>query len=103
MSAPRFKTVQFADDALARNFRSVQEVTDYLLDDPEAAGVLLVNQELSAGVDNLLPHGLKRLPVGWVLHGQSTPAIVWEDKTQRDSEYVVLRSTINTVVGVKVY
>jgi hypothetical protein len=103
MSAPRFKSLHFADDAIARNFRSVQEATDYLLDAPDAQGVIFTNQELVYGVDNLLYHGLGKLPQGWSLHGQSAPAIIWEDTAQRSDKLIVLRTTMDVVAGVKVY
>ena len=103
MSAPQFRSLHFEDDALDRNFRSVEEVLDELVADPRVDGVIHQDQDLIAGQDNILAHGLGRKPLSYVIHGQDAPAIVFEDTTQRTAEVIVLRTTTDVTCTIEVY
>ena len=75
------------------------------------SGGTLISVALTMGQDNLVPHGLNRLPVVWVIMGQDTNATVWSPTTaslanasgqaqSANSTFINLRSSSNCTISV---
>jgi hypothetical protein len=45
------------------------------------SGGTLIQVDIASGIDNLVPHGLNRVPVVWILSGQDTDTTVWSPLT----------------------
>ena len=70
--------------------------------------VTVKDQDLGAGYENIVEHGLGRDVEGWVVVDTSAPALVWRILNPTTSgvdtrKHLVLCSTANTTVSIEVF
>ncbi len=98
--AAKFETVQTSDlvsqtiqDNVAKvlNPLLMQQITD--------RGVLIKSVVLTAGVDNLVNHGLNRSPLMWIVARQDTNANVWEAVSPLEKQQLNIWCSSNCTVN----
>lgn len=78
-----FKKIYTEDKNLQQVQDNVDDALRPLQSLPLSKAVLVSNISLTSGQDNLVPHGLNKAPLLWILAAQNTNSRVWSQNSSQ--------------------
>ncbi len=103
MSLKQFKAVGLDDEQASKFQQNVAETFTPILRAQILDGILLRDIVLITGQDNIVPHKLGRLLMGWQLADINADARVWRIESPLPSKNLLLNCSANCTISLWVY
>lgn len=105
MTLPPFKTIGLLEPSVSRFQEHVSESFGNVEDKDIIDGRLIASYNLITGVANMVPHGLQRTLLGYIVVRQSVDCRIWDDELTNTmgETFVNLRTSANVTVSLWVF